>query len=64
MSSTRYSRDKLLRLDEQERQALNRAVMDQITARSTALNTAGGGTQDEINHVRTLRGLLDRLTDL
>lgn len=64
MSKTNYARTKLLRIDDTERAALTRAIMAEITAVSHALNAAGGGTQDDIRHLRTLRALLERLTQL
>jgi hypothetical protein len=63
MSNTKFSRPHLLRLDDAEKQALARAVMSEIEQRSHALNASGGGVEPEKRYLRTLRSLLERLTD-
>jgi hypothetical protein len=63
MSNTKFSRLHLLRLDEAERRALARAVMGEIERLSHALNASGGGVVSEKRYLRTLRSLLERLTD-
>lgn len=64
MSNTSYARTKLLRIDDAELSALVRAVMTDIGAVSNAVNAPGGGTEKQVRHLRTLRALLERLTQL
>lgn len=63
MSNTRFNKTRILRLDGQERQVLMRAVMNEIEDKSERLNTADTVTQDQVDYVRTLRSLLDRLVE-
>jgi hypothetical protein len=63
MSNTRYTKDGILRMDGQERQVLIRAVMNEIQDKSEWLARAESVTPEQVDYVRTLRGLLDRLTD-
>ena len=63
MSNTRFARPITLRMDAQERQALMRCVMNDIEDKSKRLNTADAVTPDQVAYVRTLRSLLERLTD-
>jgi hypothetical protein len=62
MSNTEYGRPHMLRLDNEERDLLGRAVMIQIEDLSHALNAAAGG-EDRQRKLRKLRALLERLSN-
>lgn len=62
MGTTRYGRPYLLRMTEDERSLLVTLVMSEIETYSHALNAAGGGTVPGKRRLRTLRGLLERLS--
>lgn len=65
MSSTRYARDRTLRLDTADAGTLARSVMSSIAALSAEQQQCEPGPRREYlsGEVRTLRSLLERLSD-
>ncbi len=52
-----------MRLDDRERHSLAVAVMRELTFMTESVSKAGAVTEDQLQHIRALRSLVERLTD-